>query len=217
MKYSPLTQITPANVAQLDESVDLRHWACRHRATRSRRSSSTTSCTSRSRASIIVALKADAGTELWKFDLKTIPGIGAEPVGRRPRHLLLARHGAASAPRIVIATTNGFLVQLDAKTGKPIPGPGRPDQPRHRRDGEVRRHVLHQHAAGALQEPGDRRRPHGRAGPLRHSRRSARVRSADRQGSLAVPRRAAARTTRTSARGASTAGRIGAVPASGCR
>ena len=47
--------------------------------------------------STIVALKADAGTELWKFDLKTIPDIGAEPFGRRPRDLILARHRAGCA------------------------------------------------------------------------------------------------------------------------
>ena len=71
------------------------------------------------------------------------------------------------APRIVIATTNGFLVQLDAKTGKPIPGPAGLDQPRHRRHGEVRRQLLDEHAARALQEPGDHRGAHRRTGPLR--------------------------------------------------
>ncbi len=49
---------------------------------------------------------------------------------------------------------------------------------------------------------------HRRAGPLRDSRRPARVRPADRQGSLALPRRAARRVKRTTAPGASTAGRI---------
>ena len=46
--------------------------------------------------SIIVALQADAGKELWKFDLKTLPGHRPESVGGRPRHLVLARHARAS-------------------------------------------------------------------------------------------------------------------------
>ena len=191
MKFSQLTQITPANVSRLTKS-----WTYDTGVPANGYTITPIAIDNvlylPIQGSIIVALKADAGTELWKFDLKTIPGIGTNP---RPA-AAASRYWpgtAQAAPRIVIATTNGFLVQLDAKTGQPIPGPGGSRQSRHRRDGEVQSALLHQHAAGALQEPRDHRGPHRRAGPLRHSWRSARVRPADRQGSLAIPRRPAPR------------------------
>ena len=173
MKYSPLTQITPANVAQLAKAwtYDMGVPAAGYTITPIVINNVMYLPV---QGTIIVALKADAGTELWKFDLKTIPGH-RRPT-RRPA-AAASRTGPARrsvAPRIVIATTNGFLVQLDAKTGKPIPGPAGLDQPGHRRHGEVRRQLLDQHAAGALQEPRDHRGTHRRAGPLRHARRSAR-------------------------------------------
>jgi hypothetical protein len=55
--------------------------------------------------STIVALRADAGTELWKFDLKTIPGIGFNP-SSGGRGMSYWPGTAQIGPRIVIATTN---------------------------------------------------------------------------------------------------------------
>ena len=216
MKYSSLTQITPANVSKLDESVDLRHGRAGiglhgHAHCREQRH-------------VLPGPGIDHRRAQGRHRNRAVevrPGEDPRTSAPIPRPAAAAsRTGRALprvAPRIVIATTNGFIVQLDAKIGQADSGPCRRDQPLDRRDGEVRRRVLHEHASGALQEPGDRRRPDGRAGPLRDSRRSARVRSADGQGSLALPRRAAAGRGELRHLGPRTAGRIGAVPASGCR
>src|SRR4030095_5063173 len=72
--------------------------------------------------STIVALKADAGTELWQFDLKSIPGSATNPSAGVRGISYWPGVEQKLASRIVIATTNGFLVQLDAKTGVPIEG-----------------------------------------------------------------------------------------------
>jgi quinoprotein glucose dehydrogenase len=118
-KFSPLTQITPANVSSLatawtydlgssgeytvtpivvDEVMYLPH------QTR------------------IIALKADAGTELWVTDLKSINGLGPNP-SAGGRGISYWPGTPQTGPRLVIATTNGFIVQLDAKTGTHVPGP----------------------------------------------------------------------------------------------
>src|SRR5947207_11877559 len=73
MKYSPLTQITPANVAQLKQA-----WTYDTGAPANGYTATPIVINSIMylpvRGTTIVALKADAGTELWKFDLKTLPG-----------------------------------------------------------------------------------------------------------------------------------------------
>ena len=121
MKFSSLTQITPDNVTRLTKawSYDIGSAATGYTITPIVINNVMYLPV---QGSIIVALKADAGTELWKFDLKTIPGIGANP-SAGGRGISYWPGTPPRAPRIVIATTNGFLVQLDAKTGKPIPGP----------------------------------------------------------------------------------------------
>ena len=156
---------------------------------RRRRSSSTTSCTS------------SAGGERRRAERRhrhRSVEVPAEPgdAGRRdsPRHVLLARHAAARAARArhderrqaraarredrharcrsvgVIDLVNGIM--------DPIPG------------GESYTIAV---AGRRLQEPRDLSRTHRRAQSLGHSRRSARLRSADRQGSLALPHRPASR------------------------
>lgn len=121
MKYSPLTQITPANVSRLTKAwtYDLGSRATGYTITPIVIGNTIYLPV---QGSIIVALKADAGTELWKFDLKTIPGIGANP-SAGGRGISYWPGTQKIAPRIVISTTNGFLIQLDAKTGTPIAGP----------------------------------------------------------------------------------------------
>src|SRR6187401_1417497 len=78
MKYSTLTQITPANVARLAKA-----WTYDTGAPASGYTITPIVINNVMYLPIhgttIVALKADAGTELWKFDLKTIPGIGSNP------------------------------------------------------------------------------------------------------------------------------------------
>ena len=78
MKHSPLTQITPANVARLAKSwtYDIGVPANGYTITPIVIDNVMYLPV---QGSIIVALKADAGTELWKFDLKTIPVIGTNP------------------------------------------------------------------------------------------------------------------------------------------
>jgi glucose dehydrogenase len=121
MKYSTLTQITPANVSKLTTA-----WTYDTGAPAGGYTITPIVINNVMylpiQGSIIVALKADSGTELWRFDLKTIPGIAPNP-GAGGRGISYWPGTAQAPPRIVIATTNGFLVQLDAKTGTLIAGP----------------------------------------------------------------------------------------------
>jgi glucose dehydrogenase len=118
-KYSPLTQITPANVSQLQTAwtYDLGMGG----------GYTVTPIVIDNVlyfpvGSNIVALQADTGKELWKSDLKAITALGTNP-SAGGRGISYWPGTPATGPRIVIATTNGFLVQLAAKTGKPILGP----------------------------------------------------------------------------------------------
>jgi quinoprotein glucose dehydrogenase len=120
MKFSPLTQITPANVDKLAKA-----WTYDTGAPASGYTVTPIVVSNVMyfpvQGSTIVALKADAGTEIWKSDLNAIDALGgsASAGGRGISYW----PGTPKTPaRIVIATTNGFLVQLDAKTGKPVPG-----------------------------------------------------------------------------------------------
>src|SRR6185503_11441533 len=121
MKYSPLTQISPANVARLTKA-----WTYDTGAPATGYTITPIVIGNVMylpvQGTTIVALKADSGAELWKLDLKSIPNIGTNPSAGGRGISYWSGNGQA-APRIVIATASGFLVQLDAKTGAPIPGP----------------------------------------------------------------------------------------------
>jgi len=121
MKYSTLTQITPGNVSQLTQA-----WTYDTGAPANGYTATPIVINNVMylpvRGTTIVALKADAGAELWKFDLKSIAGLGPNP-SAGGRGISYWPGTAQAAPRIVIATTNGFLVQLDAKRGTPVEGP----------------------------------------------------------------------------------------------
>jgi glucose dehydrogenase len=121
MKFSALTQITPANVTQL-----ARAWTYDTGAPAAGYTITPIVINNVMylpvQGSIIVALQADSGKELWKTDLKSLEGLGTNP-SAGGRGISYWAGTARVAPRIVIATTTGFLVQLDAKTGKPIPKP----------------------------------------------------------------------------------------------
>jgi len=121
MKYSPLTQITPANVTNLAPAwtYDTGAPAAGYTITPIVISNVMYLPV---QGSIVVAVQADSGKELWRFDLKTLPNIAPNP-SAGGRGISYWPGTARIAPRIVIATTNGYLVQLDAKTGKPVPGP----------------------------------------------------------------------------------------------
>ncbi len=123
MKFSPLAQITPANVSQLTPA-----WTYDTGDPATGRGYSITPIVIGNvmylpvRGSTIVALKADSGTELWTSDLAEVPGLGANP-SAGTRGISYWPGTAGVGPRIVIAITNGYLVQLDAKTGAPVPAP----------------------------------------------------------------------------------------------
>jgi glucose dehydrogenase len=121
MKHSPLTQITPANVTRLAKA-----WTYDTGAPATGYTITPIVINNvlylPVQGSVIVALKADAGTELWKFDLKSLPALGTNP-SAGGRGVSYWPGSPQNPPRIVIATTNGFLVQLDAKTGTQVPGP----------------------------------------------------------------------------------------------
>ena len=62
----------------------------------------------------LVALNAETGAELWKFDLKTI-----SPSGRySPRGISYWPGDAQTPPRVVATTTDGLLTQVNAKNGE---------------------------------------------------------------------------------------------------
>ena len=120
MKHSPLTDITPANVASLKTAwtYDLGVPASGF---------TVTPIVIRNvmyvpRAGTIIALAADTGKELWKTDLASIPALASTNPSAGGRGISYWPGAPPNAPRLVIATTNGFLVQLDAKSGKPIAG-----------------------------------------------------------------------------------------------
>jgi quinoprotein glucose dehydrogenase len=124
MKHSPLTQITPENVTGLTTA-----WTYDTGQAGTGRGYNITPIVIDNmmyvpiQNTVIVALKADDGTELWKTDLATIEGLPPNP-SAGGRGISYWPGTAEVGPRIVIATTNGFLVQLDAKTGAHIQGPG---------------------------------------------------------------------------------------------
>ena len=119
-KYSPLTQITPANVSTLKTAwtYDLGtpgNWSVTPLAVNN--------ILYFPQGSNIVALKADTGAELWKFDMATVPELAGGTPSAGRNGLAYWTGPAPAAPRIVVGVTTGWLLQLDAKTGKPIPGP----------------------------------------------------------------------------------------------
>ncbi|HEY4077628.1 MAG TPA: PQQ-binding-like beta-propeller repeat protein [Rhizomicrobium sp.] len=114
-KFSTLSQITPANVTQLkkawtydtgEPSGGFRGWEVTPIVVNNLMYFPTSK-------GKIVALHADTGAEAWKVDLTT---LGVKGAG--------AKYGVSywpgqskTAPRIVVATKDGYLLQLDAKTG----------------------------------------------------------------------------------------------------
>jgi quinoprotein glucose dehydrogenase len=119
-KYSPLTQITPANVSQLEVAWE---YALGTSGTSNVSPimidnvlyvSSTSNTT-------LTALKADSGEEIWSTDIQSIPGLDESVMTRRGVSYWPGT--SQHTPRIVLTTASGFLVQLDAATGAAIPGP----------------------------------------------------------------------------------------------
>jgi quinoprotein glucose dehydrogenase len=111
MKFSPLDQVTTANVTMLTQAwtyspggpspivIDnVIYFAA---------------------AGSAVALRADSGIELWKFRLND-----AAPGGAIRRGMTYWPGDAQHAPRVLVTLGVGKLIQLDAKTGKLVPESG---------------------------------------------------------------------------------------------
>ena len=64
----------------------------------------------------IVALEPESGEEIWKFDLGKASGT--------LRGVTYWKGDKDHAPQILVGTSEGHLLALNAKTGKPIPGFG---------------------------------------------------------------------------------------------
>jgi len=64
----------------------------------------------------IVALEPETGEETWKYDLGKASGT--------LRGVTYWQGDATHRPQILVGTSEGALLALDAKTGKPVPGFG---------------------------------------------------------------------------------------------
>jgi quinoprotein glucose dehydrogenase len=114
-KFSPLTQITPANVSTLipawtydtgDRGGGFRGWSMTPLVIDGVMYFPTVGAK-------LVALNAETGAELWKFDLRTV-----SPQGRfSPRGISYWPGDGRTPSRIVATTTDGLMVQMDAKSG----------------------------------------------------------------------------------------------------
>ncbi len=112
MKFSPLTQITPQNVSQLTEA-----WSFDFGAARGRMEFTPIVISNvmyfPTPDGKVVALRADTGSKIWEFDLHQLePGATASSRG-----ISYWPGNGDVGPRIVLATTNGLLVQLEAESG----------------------------------------------------------------------------------------------------
>jgi len=116
MRYSPLSQITPANVSKLVRAwtYDMGEPGGGFRGTEATPIVVNGIMYFSTPGGKEVALNAATGAEVWKYDLKEVTASGKG-----------AKYGVSywpgdgkSAPRVVVATTDGLLIQLDARTGK---------------------------------------------------------------------------------------------------
>ena len=129
-QFSPLKQLTPANVSQLEVAwtFDLKPetpeapapseaGGSPRRPARARGSQSTPLVIGGvmyvgSSYGHVYALEAESGKLIWDSDIGTASGR---------RGLAYWPGDEAHAPRLIIGTGSGFLIALDPKTGKPVP------------------------------------------------------------------------------------------------
>jgi glucose dehydrogenase len=117
MRYSPLKQITPANVAKLTPvwMYDTGEVASSYQVTPLVVGNVMYLSTPNQR---LVALNADTGKEIWAYD----------PATSRPgthRGVSYWPGDSKNGPRIVFSTGDSRLLELDAETGKPVATFGR--------------------------------------------------------------------------------------------
>ena len=111
MKYSSVSDITPANVTRLKEA-----WTYRPGGPSPIVVNSILYFVS---GPNVVALNADSGTEAWKFAIRD-----AAQGGAIRRGMTYWAGDTEHAPRVLVTLGVGTLVQLDAKTGRPVPNVG---------------------------------------------------------------------------------------------
>jgi glucose dehydrogenase len=116
MRYSPLEQLTPANVGRL-------HRAWTYHTGETGRQFETTPIVAggtmflTTQMGCVVALVPETGKELWSFD----PKIGRS---KESRGVSYWPGDSSTPPRILLATGDARLIALDAKTGAPVPSFG---------------------------------------------------------------------------------------------
>jgi quinoprotein glucose dehydrogenase len=108
MKYSPADQITPGNVTKLAEA-----WTYQPGGSSPIVIDNVMYFVA---GSSVVALKADSGTEIWKYQLTQGGAIR--------RGMSYWPGTPTNAPRVLVTIGSGKLVQLDAKTGQLVPNVG---------------------------------------------------------------------------------------------
>ena len=126
-RFSPLAQITPANVAGLKPAWTF-HTGVVQDAMKSPLEATPimvggllTLCT---QTNVVIALDPETGREVWRFDPKVDPA-GASTVTTCRGVAHYSAPGAADCPeRIVTATFDSRLIALDARTGLPCTGFG---------------------------------------------------------------------------------------------
>ena len=131
-RYSPLKQITTKNVAQLQPAwtYDTQAQVTQApppgpargpgRGPRPRRSSTTPlvidgvmyMSTAYNR---VVALEPETGKKIWEYESTHTPGMRGISFWPGSKDL---------PPQVIFGTNDGFLVSLNAKTGRPVPGFG---------------------------------------------------------------------------------------------
>jgi quinoprotein glucose dehydrogenase len=113
-RHSPLTQVNTSNVTRLQ-----RAWTY-HTGEHGRSFEATPICVDDvlylpTQNQDIVALNAETGTEIWKYTNPT-------PRGSESRGVAYWPGDKQNPPRIVFGSGDGRLIELDAKTGKPVLG-----------------------------------------------------------------------------------------------
>jgi len=136
IQYSPLTQVTPENVAALEVAWEYRHGDVSDGSDGTSRTSFNATpvvagdtlwfCTGMNR---VIALDAETGAERWSFD----PEVKLQKLhGPYPRTCRGVAYwepprpgeGTCGGARIFTGTLDSELIALDADTGEPCPGFG---------------------------------------------------------------------------------------------
>lgn len=134
LRYSTLSQITPANVAKLQRAWMAETGDLPDRQTENKYSPETTPlkigdrmylCSAKN---IIISLDAATGKEFWRYDPKV--SDDAVPYGATCRGVVYYKNpaaapGAVCAARILEGTLDARLIAVDAEDGKPCPDFGK--------------------------------------------------------------------------------------------